>query len=410
MDIAWSGNRLSALLRRLGSARIVLLIAAVIIALLLFGWIISLVIQRTRTSQLLAALWVSYKQTIWIRASGRTADEQNHSVTTSEGQAYTLLRAAWSGDRPTFDAAWQWTAVNLQRPDKLFSWRWGVRPDGTNGILTGQGGQATASDADTDIALALLMAAGRWRSRTYAAAARAIIPSIWDQEVVAAHGRYYIAADDIEKGAATPWFIINPSYAAPYAYRIFSRIDPQHDWNALAGDSYVMFRQTGYADLASQPGCGLPPDWAAIDRRTGAITPSPNNRQDTNFGYNALRIPWRAALDWQWFHEPEAKRALEQFGFLRQEWQQHGKLLAIYAHSCRPAADYTSYAFYGGTLGYFQVLHRPVAAAIIRSQFNPLLGTNSQQPLRYYDNNWAWFGLALYGGRLPNLAATGVPA
>ena len=389
-----------------------MLAATAAIVVLVLIWLITIATQRSRTGRLLSALWSSYKQTVWISAEGRTADEQNHAVTTSEGQSYTLLRAVWANDRPTFDATWRWTAANLQRPDKLFSWRWGLRPDGTSGVLTAQGGRATASDADADIALALLMADARWHERAYADAAQAIIPSIWEHEVVTVNDRRYMAADDIEKDAATPWFIVNPSYLAPYAYRTFAAVDTHHNWIALARDTYTTLQQAGFATVGGQTGCGLPPDWMAVDRHSGAITASPSANQNQDFGFNALRIPWRIALDWQWYHEPEAKRALQQFQFLNDEWQRHGKILALYTHSCQPAADYTSYAMYGGVLGYFYTIHRPEARAIVRSQLNPLLDTRTgglTQHLRYYDNNWVWFGLALQAGRLTNLAGKGVP-
>ena len=413
MDTLWDGQRLLVSLRRLGIARIALLAFALVFILVLLMWLIQTTSQHARSVRLLRQLWSSYTQTVWIGSRGRTADEQDHAITTSEGQSYTLLRAVWSNDRTVFDTTWRWTAAHIQRPDGLFSWRWGTRPDGTEGILTNQGGQATASDADVDIALALLMAAVRWHDHTFASQARTIIPSIWEHEVLADNGRYYLAADDIEKGSATPWFIINPSYFAPYAYRVFALVDPQHPWHALADDSYATLHDSGYATLAGKHGCGLPPDWAAVDRSTGVIMASPNAGQDADFGFNALRIPWRIALDWQWYHPAEAWRALQQFGYLHGQWQQDGRVLAVYRHDCQPGAGYTSHAMYGGALGYFQAVHRPAAEAIVRSQFDPLLNrsVNSlSQPLRYYDNNWTWFGLALQTGYLTNLAGGRIPS
>ena len=61
------------------------------------------------------------------QGTGRTLDPSQGGITTSEGQSYTMMRAVWSDDRATFDSSWQWTKDNLQRPDRLLSWRFGPR-------------------------------------------------------------------------------------------------------------------------------------------------------------------------------------------------------------------------------------------------------------------------------------------
>src|SRR5678816_3951769 len=71
----------------------------------------------------------------------------------SETQAYALLRAVWSDDRAAFDRIWTWTAEHLIQRDGLPAWLW------RNGSIVDQ---HSATDADTDMALALLMAGKRW--------------------------------------------------------------------------------------------------------------------------------------------------------------------------------------------------------------------------------------------------------
>src|SRR3989344_2425096 len=71
---------------------------------------------------MLISLWNDYKRE-YVEFNGRTIDRQRNSVTTSEGQSYTMLRAVWLDDKDVFDKSWQWTEDNLQRPDNnLFSW------------------------------------------------------------------------------------------------------------------------------------------------------------------------------------------------------------------------------------------------------------------------------------------------
>src|SRR4051812_28248555 len=68
---------------------------------------------------MLTALWEEYKKHYWEADTGRTIDRQRNNVTTSEGQSYTLLRAVWQDDQPTFDKTWKWTKDISQRSDHL---------------------------------------------------------------------------------------------------------------------------------------------------------------------------------------------------------------------------------------------------------------------------------------------------
>ena len=193
---------------------------------------------------MLEALWNNYKQNYWEFSTGRTLDKQHENNTTSEGQSYTMLRAVWMDDRETFDKAWEWTKENIQRPDMIFSWLYGRRRDGSYGILSESGGQNSASDADSDIALALIFASSRWQEKTYLDEARKILDSIWENEVVIIGGIPILASNNIEKNSDSGNVIVNPSYFSPYAYRIFSQVDELHDWNALISSSYDLINQS----------------------------------------------------------------------------------------------------------------------------------------------------------------------
>src|SRR4029077_8902426 len=97
--------------------------------------------------------WAGYK-TAFIESDGRVIDPTRGGITTSEGQGYALLRAVWMGDQQAFATVWHWTATNLEtRPDGPFAslWSGGTIADANS-----------ASDADSDIALALLYAARRF--------------------------------------------------------------------------------------------------------------------------------------------------------------------------------------------------------------------------------------------------------
>lgn len=363
---------------------------------------------RTATfsrSEVLAALWEKYTQAYIEPGSGRVLDRQQNDLTTSEGQSYAMLRAVWQDDRATFDRVWAFTQDALDRPgDHLFAWKFGQRADGSYGVLSDQGGQNTASDADSDIALALTMAYGRWQDSTYLQQAKPIISDIWTKEVVQVQGKPVLAGNDLER--TSQQVVVNPSYFSPYAYRVFARVDTGHDWDALVTSSYDIIERSLDAPLDRGTTAGLPPNWLRIDRRTGEFLPLVGGLT-SDFGYDALRLPWRLALDHQWNDEPRARAVLSRMSFLGDQWRDTHRLAATYAHDGSSAAGYESPALYGGALGYFDVVNAKQEKALYDDKLGSMYNPDTQSwrtPLSYYDDNWAWFGMALHLDALPDLA------
>src|SRR6516165_9890907 len=71
--------------------------------------------------------WRAYVQR-FIQSDGRVIDYSASGISTSEGQAYAMLRAVWVGDRTTFDRTFNWALNNLNsgiRDDHLWAWKWG---------------------------------------------------------------------------------------------------------------------------------------------------------------------------------------------------------------------------------------------------------------------------------------------
>ncbi len=354
---------------------------------------------------MLQDLWSGYKSTYIENGTYRTLDRQQNDITTSEGQSYTMLRAVWIDDQDTFDKSWKWTKDNLQRKDYLMSWKFGERPDGTYGIQTDVGGQNTATDGDSDIAYSLLMAYSRWKNDDYLYDALPIIDSIWKNEVVMVNNQPVLVSNDLEK-LNSVWVLVNPSYLSPYAYRAFARADPTHDWNGLISNSYNILHQVSDNALGASNSVGLPPDWIWMDRTNGEIRAAPYPNLKTDFSFDALRTPWRLALDYKWYGDQRAKDVLAKYGYLSQKWYESRQLKGVYAHNGQQLVDYETPAFYGGTLGYFDVIDPEAAKNIyndkIVTQYNPDT-QRFRSTLSYYDDNWTWFGMALHLNELPNL-------
>jgi endo-1,4-beta-D-glucanase Y len=223
-------------------------------------------------------------------------------------------------------------------------------------------------------------------------------------------GQPVLAADDLERYNKTS-IVVNPSYFAPYSYKLFAIVDKTHDWTALVNNSYTLLGKLSTDPLGSTTSDGLPPDWITINRQTGAFTPDAASNLDTNYSYDAIRVPFRLALDYEWFKDPRDEQLLQGYSFLKQQFQKNGKLDATYAHDGTvPSGDsYESPAVYGASLGYFKVVDPADEKAYYQKKLVTLYSPDLQEwktPLSYYDDNWAWFGIALAQDALPNLAET----
>ena len=356
---------------------------------------------------LLAGTWNSYKQEYWESSTGRTLDKQQNDITTSEGQSYTMLRAVWMSDKSTFDKSWAWTKEQLQREDKLFSWRWGKKDDGSYGVLTNVNGQNSASDADGDIGLALLMAASRWQDASYLKDGKAVITSMYENEVVIVGGIPYLASNNLEKQSSSP-IVMNPSYLSPAAYREFAKVDKAHNWNGVVDSSYSLIAKSMDEKLDTSKSAGLPPDWVLMDRQTGALTAPNVGGLTTHYSYDAMRIPWRIGLDYKWNKDPRSKNLLSKMTFLNDQWRNNGKLYSTYSHDGNVVTKDEVAESYGTALAYYDVVDPDVAKAVYDQKITTLYDQNKNawaQPITYYASNWVWFGIGLHIDQLPNLAA-----
>jgi endo-1,4-beta-D-glucanase Y len=171
-------------------------------------------------------------------------------------------------------------------------------------------------------------------------------------------------------------------------------------WDRLHQDTYQLLAHLN--ERLDNQGAGLFPDWCQIDAQ-GHLSPAPD--RETQFGWEAVRLPWRLALDHLWFKEHRAAQILAQkfLPFFQQEWQSRGKLAALYNFNGAPAADYESPVLYAGVLAAAQAAgDRDFAGLMAQKILSFYHETNGQayfvSPDNYYANNWAWLGLALYAG------------
>ncbi len=169
--------------------------------------------------------------------------------------------------------------------------------------------------------------------------------------------------------------------------------------------SYSVLEQSISLPLDQSGTVGLPPDWVAINTRTGAIQAVTGRVLDTEYGYDALRVPWRIALDDLWNKDPRSTHFLQELSFLSDQWKERG-MLDVYSHDGSVLSSDEVPALYGGSIGYFIVAEPSLAADVYDKKIVILYNPDTQswkKPLSYYDDNWAWFGAALYNNALPKL-------
>jgi len=143
-----------------------------------------------------------------------------------------------------------------------------------------------------------------------------------------------------------------------------------------------------------------------ISRSTGQISSANSKSLTTNFGFDALRAPWRVALDYQWFKDPRAKSYLDRLSFFSAEWKAKGKIGSSYSHDGTVITASESPSMYGGLIGYFDIVDPSLGNAVYSQKLKSLFDSDTNAlkvELGYYDSNWAWLGMGIHSGLLPNL-------
>lgn len=348
--------------------------------------------------------WEAHKKK--IQKDGRTLDRSRNLITTSEGQSYSMLRAVWMNDKQIFDTVWKWTKNNLQKRegDSLLAWKWGQNKEGVWDVLVDEGGKNSASDADLDVALALIFAYNRWNNPLYLEEANKLLNDIWKHEVIIINDQPYLTAGNWAKEEKSP--TINLSYLSPAHFEIFSKYNSQNKWKELKDTTYIILNLASQKSFSDKEGVFLPSDWISIDRETNSIKPSSNSNQTLNFSDDAIRVPFRVALDYLWFKDTRAKEYLLKLNFLNTEWETKKKIYATYNKFGENTVNYESKSLYGATLPYFIITNPKSAKEIYLNKLAPLYNPDTEEfdNLGYYDENWVWFGIAYYNKKLINLA------
>ena len=226
----------------------------------------------------------------------------------SEGVGYGMLVALYANDQTTFNKMWEKASEIMWNGDYH---DWHMSPDGKIPME----GHGAATDAEEDIALALIFAdklvsAGKWTAytspflnKTYAEQAQKLLNKMWDTQQILSSG---IVAPGAGWGGD---YFVNPGYFSPAWYKVFEKFDQTdgNRWKTAVDKCYeIISKSPGYS-------MGMVPDW---------MTPEGGWVGSDGLGYNAyfesraffkdaIRILWRVAIDAIWFDESRAKEFLK---------------------------------------------------------------------------------------------------
>ena len=308
---------------------------------------------------------------------------EGQADTVSEAQGYGAVISMYMNDRETFDALWRYTKSKLNSRGLM---GWCVRPDGS--FEGGVGGGASATDGDTDIAWGLVFADKLWGSGgsvDYAAEARSMIKAIRAHSIQ--DDTFMLTGGDTQKHHVNT----NPSYWDPAIYRVFAQFSGDDSWNRVAQVTYDIAGKIQNHDN----GTGLVPEDSTIDG-----TKAGNYSYD--FGYNAVRYPWRIVKDYLWHGTSQARTNVDR---LNAFWKSQGGL--------QNAVD--GYTITGAKTGKWRgaALTSMAAAGYMtgtdttaaRSAYDLNVKTVDGDSWGYYGNSLRMLSLLMMTGNMPNLYA-----
>ncbi|XTZ39154.1 glycosyl hydrolase family 8 [Salmonella enterica] len=240
--------------------------------------LLSLVVV-TFTAQSQESNWALFKQN-YLSQDGRIVDQENGNISHSEGQGYGMLLAVVNDDPATFEKMWRWTRNNLLRPSLwLFAWRYDPKEQKVTD-------ENNASDGDTLIAWALLLAGNKWHDQSYLTASENIQDALLTYLVIEQDGQTLLLPG-LNGFAKDGGYIINPSYFVFPAWESFWQHRHNPVWLKLKKSSIYLLSKAHFGKTQ------LPTDWIFV-QNNGEVVPAEN--WPARFSYDAIRIPLYLSL------------------------------------------------------------------------------------------------------------------
>lgn len=213
-------------------------------------------------------------------------------ISVSEGIAYGMLLMVYMSSnnadyQSEFDKLWSYWkkyAVSAGTPSGM---NWHIN-NKRNDI-----GGGSATDADLDAALALIMASEQWNNPTYLSEAKTLISWIKQNDM----------ESDGRVKAGSNWNpALNASYVHPATFKLFEKVTGESFW------STAITTNLSHIKLCQNATSGLMPDWCSWDSHEAATnTGAAVSGGSGGFFDDAARTPWRMAWGYYWYGIENAK-------------------------------------------------------------------------------------------------------
>jgi endoglucanase len=205
-------------------------------------------------------------------------------------------------------------------------------------------------------------------------------------------GKRYLLPGPVEAFVPSPSTLyLNPSYLAPYAFRLFAQVDPDHDWLSLVDSSYEVLEKSSQVSTV-----GLPSDWIALDTKTGKFQPIPSSSQlQSVYSFDAYRVWWRVAWDAALFQSPEADRYLRTATkHLQTQLRSSSRIPARINLQGKPTVNYEATSQYAMLYPAFQLIDPDTAGKLLEQKLLPRYNQGIwDDESAYYIQNLAGLGL-----------------
>jgi endo-1,4-beta-D-glucanase Y len=213
----------------------------------------------------------------------------------SEGIAYGMLIAVMLDEQSLFDHFFSYALLFFNQNGLM---DWYIAPNGASAL-----GRGAATDADEDMAWALVMADRQWGGcgalqQDYLVFAKQLITAIWNVEVDHERWPDMLLPGDDWRGQN----VFNPSYFAPHQYRLFGEVtDNVSGWQRVIDRGYEIIERCQLAQ--GKRSTGLVPAWCNWEGKP--VEAFPGALQ--NHQYDSARLPFRIGQDWAYHQDPRAR-------------------------------------------------------------------------------------------------------
>ena len=197
---------------------------------------------------------------------------------------------------------------------------------------------------------------------------------------------------------------VNPSYYSPAHFRIFYKYTKDARWLDLVDTTYYLLN-TLSKQFDGQIGVGLVPDWCSVDNFDNF---HPLKGKNSGFGYDAIRVPFRVALDFIWFQSDQSKKFLIVFAdFIERQLQENNDIFCEYTYAGRRKKTKHNPLFYACYYCAMSVKNFTNADTLLEKNRSYIKKYNDNwiylNESEYYSNSLAWLADGFRANVIKNL-------